>query len=75
MRALTLGAMSLAFGAAMIASAPAQAQDSLESKLEAKLKKEFVSAVTWHTDYDKALAASKESGKPIFAYFTRSYSP
>ena len=75
MRALKMSALSLAFGGALLAAAPAQAQQSNEQKLEAKLAKEFVSKVKWVTDYDQALAASKESGKQIFAYFTRSYSP
>ncbi len=72
MRALKISALSLAFGAAIFAAAPAQAQ-SFEEKLEQKLAKEFVSKVKWITDYDEALAASKASGKQIFAYFTRSY--
>lgn len=74
MRALKLGALSLAFGGALLAAAPAQAQ-SFEEKLEQKLAKEFVSKVDWIKDYDAALKASKESGKQIFAYFTRSYAP
>ena len=74
MRALKLGALSLAFGGALLAAAPAQAQ-SFEDKLEQKLAKEFVSKVKWVTDYDEALKASQESGKQIFAYFTRSYAP
>ena len=29
----------------------------------------------WILDFDAAKAESKKSGKPIFAYFTRSYAP
>jgi len=29
----------------------------------------------WMTDFDAAKARSAETGKPIFAYFTRSYAP
>jgi hypothetical protein len=75
MRALKLGALTLAFGGALLAAAPSFAQETNEQKLEEKLAKDFVSKAKWHTDYDEALKASKESGKQIFAYFTRSYAP
>jgi hypothetical protein len=29
----------------------------------------------WITDFALAKAKSKETGKPIFAYFTRTYAP
>jgi len=48
---------------------------SLEEKRDKKLASEFLKKAAWNTDYDKALAESKKSGKPIFGYFTRSYSP
>ena len=46
---------------------------SLEEKRDKKLASEFLKKAAWTTDYDKALEESKKSGKPIFAYFTRSY--
>ena len=52
----------------------ASAQSNQE-KFEAKLEKEFVSAVPWVQSLDEATATARESGKLIFAYFTRSYSP
>jgi len=48
---------------------------SLEEKRDKKLASEFLKKAAWTTDYDKALAESKKTGKPIFGYFSRSYSP
>lgn len=48
---------------------------SLEEKRDKKLASEFLKKASWITDYEKALAESKKSGKPIFGYFSRSYSP
>jgi hypothetical protein len=62
--------------AAVVAAAAAAAEaQSLEEKLAKKLESEFLKRVPWITDYTKALAESKKTGKPIFGYFTRSYSP
>jgi len=30
---------------------------------------------SWITDFDAAKAKARQSGKPIFAYFTRTYAP
>lgn len=49
------------------------AEADLAAKREAKLAEGWVSSGGWITDYEKALEASKASGKPVFAYFTRSY--
>ena len=48
---------------------------SLEERRDKKLKDPFLSKASWITDYDKAREASRKTGKLIFAYFTRSYSP
>ena len=48
---------------------------SMEERRDQKLAEPWLKAANWITDYDKALEASRETGKPIFAYFTRSYSP
>jgi hypothetical protein len=61
------------------ASKPAakQTQDpktaDLQKKYEEKLKEPFFSKAPWFTDYDKALAEAKKSGKLVFGYFSRSY--
>ena len=46
---------------------------SMEEKRDAKLAEAWLKKAAWITDYDKALQEAKASGKPIFAYFTRSY--
>jgi hypothetical protein len=48
---------------------------SLEEKRDKKLASEFLKKAAWTTDYDKAREDAKKGGKPIFGYFTRSYSP
>jgi hypothetical protein len=48
---------------------------SLEEKRDKKLASEFLRKAAWTTDYDKALEEAKKTGKPIFGYFSRSYSP
>ncbi len=48
-------------------------QTKLEEKRDAKLSEDWLKKADWITDYDKALAEAKASGKPIFGYFTRSY--
>jgi hypothetical protein len=53
----------------------AQEAEDLRQKLEAKLSEEWVALQEWTTDYDLARRRSAESGKLIFAYFTRSYAP
>lgn len=72
MRVLKRGALALAIlGAAALA---AQAQ-SLEEKKAHKLDSAFLKKADWITDYDQARDTAKKSGKPIFGYFSRSFSP
>ncbi len=54
-------------------STAAYAQGDNEAKFEKKMNSPFLQKADWMTDYDKALEASTKSGKPILAYFTRSY--
>ena len=57
---------------------PLAAQDrqpALREKLAAKLEEDWVKDAGWITDYEAALAAAKESGTLVLAYFTRSYAP
>ena len=67
-----MSAVMLAALCAFTATATAQ---SLEEKLEAKLQEPFAKNVAWVLDLDEAMKQARESGKPIFAYFTRSYFP
>ena len=71
---MIFGLPSLVLAGIIALSSSASAQD-LEAKLAAKMAKPFVTNAAWVLDYDEALAKSKESGKVIFAYFTRSYAP
>lgn len=50
-------------------------QEELQSRLEKKLEGEWLKNADWQTDFAAAKAAAKDSGKLIFAYFTRSYTP
>ena len=58
-----------------VASAPAQTQEDLAKRRDAKLQSEFLQDSNWTTDYDVARGMSAKSGKLILAYFTRSYAP
>ena len=65
---------------ATIVAAPAlapvlSAQESLADKRDKKLASAFLDNGNWFTDYDKARAEAKKTGKPIFGYFTRSFEP
>jgi hypothetical protein len=65
----------LALWATLIGVGATGAQDSLEDKLQKKLKEPFLGKAPWITDYEKGKEESRKSGKPIFAYFTRSFLP
>ena len=60
---------------ALLCLAGLAAAQSMEARLEKKLTGGFVKNAAWEQDYDVALRRSTESGKLIFAYFTRSYAP
>ena len=68
---------SIAVLAAVLTATSLASQDqaALIAKRDAKLKKEWIQNAAWITDYDAVRAKARESGKPIFGYFTRSYSP
>ncbi|MGE3173807.1 MAG: hypothetical protein AB7O97_14370 [Planctomycetota bacterium] len=57
------------------AALPAQQADQpeLQRRRAEKVQKEVFGRAPWKFDFDAARAAAKESGKLIFAYFTRSY--
>lgn len=81
LRALTL-AILVSMSSLMLAqeppaapATPASSEETLKANLEKKLSSAFVSKSPWITDLGQAKAKSKELGKPIFAYFTRSNLP
>ena len=73
-KATLLVAGLLAFFA-QSALAQMPSQEELTKRLNNKLAESWFTDNGWTSDYDKAREAAKESGKLIFAYFTRSYSP
>ena len=62
-------------GAAAVGFAQDPAQADFQAKYEKKVAESWFTDNGFTDDYDVARARSKEAGKPIFAYFTRSYSP
>ena len=50
-------------------------QAKMAEQFAAKLKSPFIQNANWIRDYDEARAMAKETGKPIFAYFSRSFAP
>ena len=64
----------VALAVALCATAVASAQE-LEAKYKKKLSKDFVKKIEWVHSLEEAKHIAKETGKPIFGYFTRSYSP
>ncbi|HMS16282.1 MAG TPA: hypothetical protein PKA37_05530 [Planctomycetota bacterium] len=66
---ITLTGLALAF---LALSAIGQTN---EEKYNEKLKKDFVSKISWETDLAKAKERAAKEGKLIFGYFTRSYAP
>lgn len=69
-RSIALSALSL-----VLSAAPGLAQDvsELERKRDEKLAAKWFTSNPWTNDYDQARKQAQESGKVIFAYFTRSY--
>jgi hypothetical protein len=68
------------FAGALVAllAAPALAQtgpsqEQLKQRRAAKVAEAWFTSAGWIDDYDEARAKAKESGKLIFAYFTRTY--
>ena len=53
----------------------ASRQQKLIARKKAALEKPFLDGAKWITDFDAAKAAAKTTGKPIFAYFSRSFLP
>lgn len=69
----TLGACVL--GPDLTAQQQQQSQEELIAKRDAKLEQAWLDKADWILDYEEALAKAGESGKLVFGYFTRSYSP
>jgi hypothetical protein len=70
-------ALAAALTAALPAQGPAQGPDQqqLIAQRDAKLRSAFLKQADWVLSYEEARAVAGETGKPIFAYFSRSYAP
>ncbi|MHC5063230.1 MAG: hypothetical protein ACYTG5_04580 [Planctomycetota bacterium] len=64
-----------AFMALPLSAQSRLSQEELIEKRDAKMASEFIQHASWILDYDAAKAQAKNNGKPIFAYFTRSFAP
>lgn len=73
MKRLTILAMaaSLLTGSALLGQQ--KSQEEFAKLRDEKMALEVFQKANWIFDYDAARAEAKKSGKPIFAYFTRSY--
>ncbi|NUN50685.1 MAG: hypothetical protein HUU15_17905 [Candidatus Brocadiae bacterium] len=69
-----LPALALSILSALTATA-GPSQEELIKKRDKKLGEAWVTKQPWFTDYAKAKAEAAKSGKIIFTYFSRSYSP
>jgi hypothetical protein len=72
---LRLSILVAALVPAVTSQSPEPDQDRLRRQLEKKLDEPFVANVEWELDLSAARRRSAESGRPVFAYFTRSYAP
>jgi hypothetical protein len=66
--------LSAALVALCATPAAAQNVDDLRNKYEEKIAEDWFTSTGWSDDYDLVRERAVESGKVIFAYFTRSYS-
>ena len=73
-RSLLLSAMLLAAPAAVQAQRTYD-QDKMTANFAAMKTHSWYTGGGWTTDFAAAKAKAKETGLPILAYFTRTYSP
>ena len=76
----TLTALALGvFGLCLLMPALAQPEGpdtaELQKRYQEKVSKDWLKNAEWSLDLEDSLARAKKEGKPVFAYFTRSYSP
>jgi hypothetical protein len=69
----TFSALLLFFVLPAVVFAQAPSQDDLKKRRDKELQEPFLKNAPWFLEYDKALAEAKKTGKPVFAYFTRSF--
>jgi hypothetical protein len=66
-------AASLSFAAPALTAQ--KSQEELQAAFADMQTHAWYTGGGWTTDFDAAKARAKETGKPIFAYFTRTYAP
>jgi len=69
-----LSAALLAFPAAVHAQRTYD-QDKMAANFAEMKTQPWYTGGGWTTDFDAAKAKAKETGRPILAYFTRTYTP
>lgn len=72
---IALAGLVLASAAAVGFAQDSDPQAKFQQDYEKKVAQSWFTDNGFTDDYDVALERAKEAGKPVFAYFTRSYSP
>ena len=72
---IALAGLLLAGAAAVSYAQDTDPKTELEQRFEKKVAESWFTDNGFTADYDVARERAKEGGKPIFAYFTRSFQP
>ena len=75
MRPLPLLTLVLSLTGSSLAAQRSYDQDKMKANFAAMQTHSWFTGGSWITDLETAKAKAKASGKPIFAYFTRTYAP
>ena len=70
--ALVLGA---GLAVPVMAASQSTSPEEYQKRYEEKISKDWLKKADWSLDLEASLARAKKEGKPVFAYFTRSYAP
>ena len=73
--AVLAGLLAAIFASPALAQRAMPSQEQLKQQRADKVAEDWYTSAGWIDDYDVAREKAKESGKLIFAYFTRTYSP
>ena len=74
-RILLLSPMALIVLAQPVLAQRTYDQDKMKASYAEMQTHAWFTGGGWITDFDVAKATAKKTGKPIFAYFTRTYAP
>jgi hypothetical protein len=70
-----LALFAAAIGAAAGTLTAQKSQEELQAAFAALQDHAWYTGGGWTTDFDAAKARARETGRPILAYFTRTYAP